>query len=79
MYNKINMVNISYEVNIVSNALEKISYGLFVLTAKNGDADNGCIINTVIQATVTPQKVVFAVNKANFTHELLLKNPLFTV
>ena len=25
-----------------------LSYGLFVLTAKNGEKDNGCIVNTVI-------------------------------
>ena len=26
----------------------KLSYGLFVLTASEGDKDNGCIVNTVI-------------------------------
>ena len=30
-------------------ALFNISYGLFVLTAKDGARDNGCIINTVIR------------------------------
>ncbi len=63
----------------MSNAYEKISYGLFILTAKNGEKDNGCIINTVIQAASAPQQITFAVNKANFTHDLLLKNGLFTV
>ena len=63
----------------MSNAYEKISYGLFILTAKNGIKDNGCIINTVIQAASTPEQITFAVNKANFTNDLLLKNGLFTV
>ena len=30
-------------------AMYKLSYGLFVLTAKEGKKDNGCIINTAIQ------------------------------
>ena len=27
-------------------AMYNLSYGLFVLTARRGDKDNGCIINT---------------------------------
>ena len=27
-------------------AMYKLSYGLFVLTARDGEKDNGCIINT---------------------------------
>ena len=31
-------------------AMYKLSYGLFVLTAKEAEKDNGCIINTAIPA-----------------------------
>lgn len=31
-------------------AMYKLSYGLFVLTAKDAEKDNGCIINTAVQA-----------------------------
>lgn len=30
----------------------KFSYGLFVLTAKQDNKDNGCIINTAIQQVI---------------------------
>ena len=30
-------------------AMYKLSYGLFILTAKEAEKDNGCIINTAIQ------------------------------
>ena len=30
----------------------KLTYGLFVLTARDGDKDNGCIINTAQQVVV---------------------------
>ena len=32
-------------------AIFKLSYGLFVLTAREADKDNGCILNTAIQVT----------------------------
>ena len=51
----------------------KLSYGLFVLTARDGEKDNGCIINTVIQVTESPLRIALAVNKANFTHDMVLK------
>ena len=60
-------------------ALSAISYGLFVLTAKDGARDNGCIINTVIQATSTPLRVTFTVNKANMTHDMVLKTGIFNL
>lgn len=64
---------------IESNALFKISYGLFVLTAKDGEKDNGCIINTVMQITSEPQRITVCVNKSNFTHDMILKTGVFNV
>lgn len=60
-------------------AMYKLTYGLFVLTAKNGDKDNGCIINTAIQAASAPNQISIAVNKANFTHDMVRETGEFTV
>lgn len=60
-------------------AMYKLSYGLFVLTAKEGDKDNGCIINTAIQAASTPNQVSICVNKANYTHDMIVRTGEFTV
>lgn len=56
-----------------NKALFKLSYGLYLLTAKEGDKINGCIINTVTQVTDTPTRVSIAVNKDTLTHEMLLR------
>lgn len=61
------------------NAMFKFSYGLFVLTAKDGAKDNGCIINTASQLTDTPKRITVAVNKANYTHDIILKTGVFNV
>ena len=62
-----------------NKAMYKLSYGLFVLTAKEGDKDNGCIINTAIQAASTPNQISICVNKANYTHDMIMRTGKFTV
>lgn len=60
-------------------ATQKLSYGLFVLTSKDGNKDNGCIINTAIQVTSEPNRISIAVNKGNYTHDMVLKTGVFNV
>ncbi len=60
-------------------AIFKLSYGLFVLSAKDGEKDNGCIVNTVQQVTTTPNRITVAVNKGNFTCEMISKTGAFNV
>lgn len=63
----------------MSNAVHKLTYGLFILTAKDGEKDNGCIINTVTQVTSEPNRITIAVNKANYTHDMIVKTGEFNV
>ena len=60
-------------------AMFKLSYGLFVLTAREGDKDNGCITNTAIQVTSEPNRISIAVNKANYTHDMVMHTRKFNV
>ena len=60
-------------------AMYKLSYGLFVLTAREGEKDNGCIINTAIQAASEPNRLSICVNKANYTHDMIQRTGKFTV
>ncbi len=60
-------------------AIYKLTYGLFVLTAKENEKDNGCIINTAIQVTSEPNRISVAVNKANYTHDMIMRTGKFNV
>ncbi len=60
-------------------ALNKIEYGLFVLTVRLGNRDNGCIVNTVTQVTTSPARIAVTVNKQNLTHDVLLHTGSFNV
>ena len=61
------------------SAMFKLSYGLFVLSAEADGKHNGCIINTAVQLTDTPKRITIAVNKANFTHDMILKTRKFNI
>ncbi|MCR5118978.1 MAG: flavin reductase [Lachnospiraceae bacterium] len=54
-----------------TKAMYKLSYGLFVCTAVVGDKKNGCIINTAVQVASEPNTISIAVNKANYTHDMI--------
>ena len=60
-------------------AMYALSYGLFVLTARRGEQDNGCIINTGLQVTSQPNRVLIAVNKSNYTHDMVLETGIFNL
>ncbi len=60
-------------------AMYQLTYGLFIVTAKDGAKDNGCIVNTVSQVTTEPNRIVVAVNKQNYTHDMIAKTGQFNV
>ena len=57
--------------NIDTNALFKISYGLYVVTSHDGKKHNGIIVNTVMQLTDTPNRVGVCINKVNYSHDII--------
>ena len=65
--------------SVDANALFKLSYGLYVLTAREGDKDNGCIINTAALLTDNPKRIQIAVNKQNYPHDMILRTGVFNV
>ena len=57
----------------------KLTYGLFVLTSRLDGRDCGCIINTAGQVTSEPNRISIAVNKANYTHDAVLRSGKFNI
>lgn len=57
----------------------QLTYGLFIVTAKDGDKDNGCIVNTVSQVTTEPNRIVLVINKQNYTHDMIIRTKEFNV
>ena len=64
---------------IDNKAIFNISYGLFVLVARQGDKDNACIINVAQQVTSDPLQIAICVNKQNLTHDMVLRTLKFNL
>lgn len=62
-----------------NDVMFNIGYGLYVLTARENEKDNGCIINTLMQVTTTPNKISVTVNKNNLTCEMIKNTKQFNV
>ena len=62
-----------------TKAMYRLTYGLFVLTAVNDGKANGCIINTAIQAASAPNTITISVNKADYTHDMIMASRRFNI
>lgn len=60
-------------------ALQKIGYGLYIVSSRKGDNLNGQIANTVFQITSDPPTVAVSINKNNLTWEFIKESRVFAV
>ena len=57
-------------------ALQKISYGLYVVSSTRQGKHNGQIANAVCQVTAEPPQIAFSINKQNLTHEFIQESKI---
>ena len=57
----------------------KISYGVYIVTSREGDRLNGQVANAVMQVCSRPPIVAIAINKENLTHAFIEKSGVFSV
>lgn len=62
-----------------NSALDKISYGLYIVTSIKDNKFNGQCCNTVFQVTSKPLRISICLNKNNLTHEYVMASGLFAV
>ena len=61
------------------NALNMLTYGLYLVSSYDGEKKNALVVNTAFQVTATPAQIAVSVNKNSFTRELILKSKKFAV
>jgi flavin reductase (DIM6/NTAB) family NADH-FMN oxidoreductase RutF len=69
----------SESTNGNEEAIKKLSYGLYILTARKNGMDNGCIIDVAFQVTADPRRICIAVNKGSLTHDMVRDTGKFTL
>jgi flavin reductase (DIM6/NTAB) family NADH-FMN oxidoreductase RutF len=60
-------------------ALFKIGYGLYLVTTRDGEKDNGVILNSVMQITDAPNRIAVCINRANLSCETVKKTGIMNV
>lgn len=60
-----------------NKAFFNMSYGVYILTAMDGDRPCGCVANSAMQITAEPATIAVSVNHGNYTHDLIEKTGLF--
>lgn len=60
-------------------ALFDLSYGVYIVTSKDGTRDVGCVANSAMQVTSSPATVAVSVNHDNFTNGAIKKSGRFAV
>ena len=63
----------------ISDTLNKIPYGFYALTSRDGDDMNVMVLNWFTQVSFEPQHVAIGLQKTSYTHGLLEKNKVFAV
>lgn len=61
------------------SALNRIGYGLYVVTSNDGKHDNGLIVNTVTQVSDNPNRIAVNINKANYSHHVIKQTGVMNV
>ncbi len=60
-------------------AFHSIQYGMYIISARQGDKLNAQVANTFFQITSEPPTVAVSINKQNYTHECILSCRQFAV
>ena len=60
-------------------ATYNLTYGLFVVTARDQDKDNGFICNTAVQVASDPLRLMVSVQMGNLTREMIERSGQFNV
>ena len=62
-----------------SKALIDLSYGVYIVTTKDGEKNCGCVANSAMQVTSSPATVAVSINHDNFTNGAIKKSGRFAL
>jgi len=66
-------------MSLNQNALFQIGYGLYLVAVNENGKDNACIVNTVMQVTQNPIRLLVSVSNQNMTHDMIKNTGKLTV
>ena len=64
---------------INTDAFRNLSYGVYVVSTKDGERPTGCVANSVMQITSSPATIAVSMNHDNYTNSCIQKSGMFAV
>lgn len=64
---------------MVGETLFRVTYGMYIVSSRDGEKLNGLIINTANQVTSSPPQVSVNISRENLTHDLIKKSGVFSI
>lgn len=62
-----------------TKVFRNISYGVYIITAMDGERPTGCTANSVMQITSAPATIAISINHDNFTNGCIKKTKKFAI
>ena len=62
-----------------NNVFRNISYGVYIVSCKDGEKFTGCTVNSIMQITSSPATIALSVNKENYTNLCISNNKKFAI
>jgi flavin reductase (DIM6/NTAB) family NADH-FMN oxidoreductase RutF len=63
----------------IKEALQRLPYGFYSITSRNGDEVNAMVGNWLTQASFEPRLIVFGLAKKAYSHEVIREGGVFAV
>ena len=60
-------------------AFRDLSYGVYVVTTKDGEKNVGCVANSAMQVSSSPATIAVSVNHDNYTNGAIAKSGVFAI
>lgn len=61
------------------DVFRRISYGVYIVSAMDGDRPTGCVANSIMQITAVPATIAISMNRDNFTTSCIEKEEKFAI
>ncbi|MCL2196106.1 MAG: hydroxylamine reductase [Treponema sp.] len=52
---------------------------MYVISSREGNNDNGCVVDALMQLTDEPPVIAFSINKVNMTHDMVMNSKEFNI
>jgi rubredoxin/flavin reductase (DIM6/NTAB) family NADH-FMN oxidoreductase RutF len=73
------IISVKRKSDMNLQTLNKLGYGLYIVSSVSDGRYNGQIANTVFQTTAQPPTIAVCINKQNLTHEFIERSRFFSV